>query len=180
MYATKWKKKIKSHVLNKLANNEQVLNGVRVWSPWEHTSTQTSLLSPPTPPPRISYHICCEVWQQTNSGNVHDQPGLSVPKTSLIWDFFYLFVCMYVDHGNCLDFIALESRPFWLQPINSELPVHSKGKPLEQLTVGKTKGVEILFHVTSHILRKQVKKFSWIVAIHFSEYLSDVTPGTLQ
>ena len=39
---------------------------------------------PSAPPPRISYHICCEVRQQTNSGNVRDQHGLSVPKASLI------------------------------------------------------------------------------------------------
>ena len=52
-------KKIKSHVLNKLANNEQVLIGVRVCRPWEHISTQTSLLSPPPthPPPPLGYHI---------------------------------------------------------------------------------------------------------------------------
>ena len=56
--------------------------------------------------------------------------------------------------------MALESRPFWLQPINSELLVDSKGKPLEQLTVGKTKGGEILFCVTNHFLPKQVKKIS--------------------
>jgi len=49
-------------------------------------------------------------------------------------------VCIYIYHLFCLDFMALESRPFWSQRIDSEL--HSKGKskilyPLEHLTVDK-------------------------------------------
>ena len=59
---------------------------------------------------------------------VYDQPGLPVPQSWPHLKFLdvNVFKGTYVHHLFCLNFMALESRPFWLQPIDSKL--HSKGK----------------------------------------------------
>ena len=86
-------KKIKSHVLNKLANNEQVLNGVRVRRLWEHTSTQTSLLSPPPPPLGYHFIFAAKSGSRLIQAMYMTSLGCLCPKPA---SFEIFFICLYV------------------------------------------------------------------------------------
>ena len=103
--------------------------------------------------------------QQTNSGCVHDQPGLPVPEGSFMWDFWMqlcVHLCIYITafasiSSTALEIEALSFAVNWFRKKNRRaLSTQIKCDVQHRQSPG-----EILFRIESHVFASEEYHCKW-------------------